>query len=447
MKSLARLALAKNLALTILTALSVVAPAAAAERKLYTGVDSSEYAMTYVNEVEIDSAREPSLSRVNEAIEAQVVHLFGSMAANTRLGVPKTDHKTRLIEVTRKGPATFAAVYEYTGTVVVRNGRGPLQVALPINPQTVFSAGLVGSNNPCTDHHYQSEGDFWYFWNPFNLGCRLQQGRDYKMVHVELAPLSTTTQSFPEYDRLVDATGTIKVSILMGLDKESAGKDPNRSADVNADNFRDVKASLLQSGYEVRRVTPAELRRGLPEGTVLPWVEQFTKTVSRQGREIRILVEIFFGASGIDESSTAFHYYLKDALENSSVMIYAGHSGLGGHLDLAAIERAQGFAIQPNLDRYQIYFFNSCSSYPYYNTMYFGRKASILDPKGTKNLDILTNGLATYFSVIGRTNLAVVRAIELWASGRTNVSYQTLARQIESNNLFGVNGDENNPTK
>lgn len=55
-------------------------------------------------------------------------------------------------------------------------------------------------------------------------------------------------------------------------------------------------------------------------------------------------------------------------------MIYNGHSGLGGHLDLKAIADLQGFRIAPNKNRYQIYFFNSCTSYTYDNTTYFNRK-------------------------------------------------------------------------
>jgi hypothetical protein len=125
-------------------------------------------------------------------------------------------------------------------------------------------------------------------------------------------------------------------------------------------------------------------------------------------------------------------------------MMYDGHSGLGGHLDLDSIQSNEGFQINPAKDRYQIYFFNSCTSYSYYNTMYFDRKKSATDPKGTKNLDIFTNGLETYFSVMHTTNMALVSAIETWAATGRKASYQSLASQIDSDNLFGVNGDEDN---
>jgi hypothetical protein len=165
----------------------------------------------------------------------------------------------------------------------------------------------------------------------------------------------------------------------------------------------------------------------------------------KKHREVTIEILVFFGPTGIDEESAAFHYYFKDALENSAVMMYDGHSGLGGHLDLAGIESMRGFRFAPAKNRYQVYFFNSCSSYTYYNDMYFSRKRTQKDEDGTKNLDIMTNGLATYFSTIQDANGALIKAIDTWASSGKWTSYQELAKQIDSDNLFGVNGDEDNP--
>ena len=41
---------------------------------------------------------------------------------------------------------------------------------------------------------------------------------------------------------------------------------------------------------------------------------------------------------GFDERSAPFHHFLRQSLAQSSVVIYDGHSGLGSHLDLAAME-------------------------------------------------------------------------------------------------------------
>lgn len=419
----------------------------AVERKLYVGSDSSEVTLSFNHFVEISAKKAPAKSKAETVIEEQLQHMFGTMAAHQYKAVPRGDHEVEISSIERKDANTYVAKYSYSGTAVLQNGAGKTyEVILPNNPSKIYEISTVGDHNPCTDEHYNSEGDFWYFWNPDQPGCRLKLDRDYTKVLAKVTRKTNSQQTYPEYERLVDSNGTVKISLLMGMDEPENGKDPNKSSDTNADNFRQIKEALIRIGYKNEKASSEELSAILPEGTKA-YVENFTKEITKDGRKIRLLVQIFFGPSGIDEESTAFHYMLKDALENSSIMIYDGHSGLGGHLDLASIEETEGFKIKPNKNRYQIYFFNSCSSYSYYNTMFFERKKTAKDPKGTKNLDILTNGLATYFYVMHDTNLSLIKSVELWASGRNLVSYQTLAKQIDSGNLFGVNGDEDNPKK
>lgn len=67
-----------------------------------------------------------------------------------------------------------------------------------------------------------------------------------------------------------------------------------------------------------------------------------------------------------------------------------------------------------------------------------------MDPKGSKNLDILTNGLSTYFNTIANSNFALLNAFDKYAQKGERTTYQQLAQQIDSDNLFGVNGDEDN---
>ena len=129
-------------------------------------------------------------------------------------------------------------------------------------------------------------------------------------------------------------------------------------------------------------------------------------------------------------------------------MIYSGHSGLGGHLDLASIEANLGEEIKFNTEKYQIFFFDSCTSYRYYNTQYLDRKITDLDPNGTKKLDLFVNGLSTLFSAMPDSVSGLVTSVEkavgLAAEKKTYVSYQSIAKQIDSDNLFGIVGDEDN---
>lgn len=226
---------------------------------------------------------------------------------------------------------------------------------------------------------------------------------------------------------------------------EAEERNPLTSNDINAVTYRGIRDDLANMGFQRRQWSPEEIREIIQrteQAHDLPFVEEFVK----QHKKAKIIVRMFFGPSGITERSRSFHYFLKDAIANGSIMVYSGHSGLGGHLDIESIEATEGFSISfPR--RYQIYYFNSCSSYPYYNTMYFARKATAGNPRGSRNLDIMTNGLATYFSTLTFTDLSIVKAIDAWAGGVATLSYQKLAPEMDSGNLFGVNGDEDNPTE
>ena len=135
--------------------------------------------------------------------------------------------------------------------------------------------------------------------------------------------------------------------------------------------------------------------------------------------------------------SRPFHYLFKNALEHSSVMIYDGHSGLGAHLDIPSIEEMEGFKIERNPKDYQIFFLNSCSSYSYYNLSYHQLKER---RHPTKYLDVLANGLETAFDETQTSNLALIRAIDQWATRGKKQTYQSLAKTMEADNLFFVSG-------
>ena len=414
------------------------------ERKLYVGADSHEAELVFEGKVELIATAKPTEKTALKHIQRQVEHLFGPMGENTKIkAVPKTDHKISNVKIAKGGDGFFEITYTYTGTIVVQNGVDTYDVALPTNPQTAFNSGIVNGMNNCTDHHYQSEGDFWYFWSPERRGCAMKKGVDYQVFEGKLNHKPNTKRTFPEYDRLLNAKNEVEITIFLGMDHESPEADPNTSGDVNAWNFQDIKRSLLDKEYKpLGKWSEKRLKSHLPTDiAVLPHIESFKKKVKGPKGEVTLKVQLFYGATAINESSTAFHHFLDESFKSHGVIMYGGHSGLGGHLSLTNIEQVSGLKLQPNKDIYQILFFNSCSSYPYYTDQFFDRKG------GTKNLDIITNGLATYFSVMPRTMLDVVGAIEGYFAGKGRLSYQSLAKSMDSENLLGINGDEDNPKR
>lgn len=93
-------------------------------------------------------------------------------------------------------------------------------------------------------------------------------------------------------------------------------------------------------------------------------------------RDFGVQFLVYFGA----ESDAAPHKY---ATKNSDVFLYNGHSSIGyGPLDPSRFTAADFPA------SYQILWVDGCVSYNYYHKDYIPLKAG-----GTKNLDIITNGL------------------------------------------------------
>ncbi|NOT78356.1 MAG: hypothetical protein HOP07_05070 [Bacteriovoracaceae bacterium] len=412
------------------------------EKKLYIGSNSTEAKINFNGTVQHISTQTPTITTMKRLIEAQVEHTIGPMSAAQYTAVPKGDHVISNIKILSKNGSTFEIGYVYSGNVVLELGpKTTYDIILAINPETIYSSSFVGEVSPCTDPHYQSEGDFWYFWNPNSPGCKLKKDIDYKIVKAKVSRYENTKLTYPEYHNLPDAKGDIHIHVLFGMDDNTKGRNPLTSGDINAENYRDFRNYLLEKGYTAKKWTAAEVST---IAKTLNGAKPFVETIKKD----KIVYRFFFAPSAIDEDSLGFHWFYKDALENSAIMIYGGHSGLGGHLDLDSIEQNLGESIKFNKNKYQIYFFDSCTSYKYYNQMYFDRKISTKDPKGTKKLDIFTNGLSTYFHVMPDSNKAIAIALEkalgYAQTGAGFVSYQSLAKQIDSDNLFGVNGDEDN---
>ena len=422
----------------------------------FTADTATEAETSFQFYVTWEAPEAPDEALAKELIEEQLLHLFGSLTEHEFPGVPKGNHRISDVRVESTGLNQYRIHYQYQGTLLVTEGPiDTYQVALPYNPRKIYQQSAVESVDekgnkkttyPCTDDYYDTEDDFWYFWYPNWEGCPLVSGTHYEWVSAKIERIPNSKETYPDYPRLA-MNGEIKVSVLFGKDEAESPRNPMRSKDESAENFRTIRKNLLDLGFIEEKWNRRKVKDVVPVKMGGKAHVPFVAEYFREGARADMRVLLFYGETGIDEKSGAFHYFLKDALENSSVMIYNGHSGLGGNLDIEDIEDSQGFTIQPNPSRYQIYFYDSCSSYPYYNSMYFGRKQTEWDPRGTYNLDILTNGLWTYFSTEKNTSWVLVDAVSEWARGGFVVSYQQMAKAIESNSLFGVNGDEDNPVE
>ncbi len=407
----------------------------------FVGKNNTEAKLSFDYAVEFASDTKPTKAEAKEAIDDQLLYLYGPMQVAKAYGIPKGEHVTKVTKLEKLDGGLYRASYHYEGTIQVKKGpKSRYSVKLPRN-----TAEAEIYDKHCTDSHYPGYDDFWYFWNPDQARCSLEEGVHYDTIAGDLVRLPNTELTYPEYDRLVDtASDSIPIYVFFGKDEAEQNDDPFRSKDLNAEAYRNFRKNLVKNGFSEPEAMDADEMGEILEGN--RFKKPFVEVTELKGKRANIRVTMFFGNTGIDEKSDAFHYFYKAANERAGLLIYDGHSGLGGTLDPAAIEERHGFKIKMNRSRYQIFFFNSCTSYSYYNSLYFYRKQKKSTRGLTKNLDILTQGLAAEFDNHARANLALVRAVSIWAAGKKAPSYQKLADQMDQNSLFGINGDEDNPT-
>jgi hypothetical protein len=412
-------------------------------KPLFYGKNSSEAYISFEGFVDlIGQPQNTSEDMIKLTVEKQLTFLFGTLSNQPLMGSPKGQHQYTVLRIEKTKSSSeikkIRAFYQYKGLAQLDNEiKDTHTLLLPIDPFTVYQKALTSSKNryDCLDAHYPYEIYFWYFWNPTAYGCGLKLNVDYTTITAQVKRLKNTVQTFPEYDRLLNDNNELQIDILMGLNEDSLSTNPYKSNDIAASNYIDIQKRLLESGFESRIWNFDEIRARSPKAiySEQAFVESFQKKTNKG----LISVRFFFGPTTLNNGSV-FQDFYKDALKNSSVVIYAGHSGLGEYLDLNNIEKHRGYKFEFNPNKYQIYFFNGCTSYPYYNSQFFKRK------NGTKNLDIITNGLATLFLAIPDSTWSLISAMDNWMSNNNKLSYQEIIDNADSNNLIGVNGDEDN---
>jgi hypothetical protein len=128
-------------------------------------------------------------------------------------------------------------------------------------------------------------------------------------------------------------------------------------------------------------------------------------TMNGQTKDVTIKVQTYFGA----ETDSTPH---KRAIKTSDIFVYNGHSYIGyGPLDPSRFSRSDF----PS--SYQVLMINGCVSYNYYEKDYIPLKEG-----GTKNLDLVTNGLESWVNESGE---AMGRFVGAFIDGKQN-SYKVI---------------------
>ncbi len=236
----------------------------------------------------------------------------------------------------------------------------------------------------CTDPHYFGFGDYWYFWDPYREGCeKLLEPSVTREVVLNLEFLRTRpTEDTPNLAKLRGDNGNgdvFRIYVLNGFNESS-----DKSKDEGRVNFGEVEEVFASRGYEVEYVDRSPR---IPRN-------RYTKILQKGGKTVRVQVIHQLANTDISADAITFARSFKEAVAEGDMIIYLGHSGLGANLDIDNLnyklrQNDEG-GIEFPQDKYQIFFFDSCSSYSYYLPHF-----RALKKKG--KIDIISYGLSSLF--------------------------------------------------
>lgn len=436
----------------------------------YYALDSKQARMTFDMEFEANLTN-GNLTEADKAIAEHIEFVIGALkehpgrkdapgvismapSFDRRAGTPKSGPDFIRKSVTSGSGGFYTIAYSFDRTAVFKNkiadNQSSIEIVLPRNYKQAYIKGMVDISealelyaddrwatddinkhqahgntqiNLCTDLHYNSEGDFWYFWNPFRKGCPLGAADLVKQT-AKLEVLPNTVLTFPEYGKFPVEHGKKKLDILF---------------------IRSLNASLTDASDSGRLAYESAL--GLFASAGFKKIENDPNYTSWTFENDYVIAKL--ETRFMDNRSADFAKLVATRIPEVDIFVYAGHSGLGGTLPISKMDRYASngkFTLPEN--KYQVLYFNGCSSYAYYNQNYFDLKKSESDKKGTKFLDIVTNGRSSSQSLSAPTSVYLITDL----ISKDQPSWQQIMDRLYKNSasspaISQINGDEDNPQK
>lgn len=286
----------------------------------------------------------------------------------------------RIMGSEKQDDGTTRVMYAATGKILLQKdvadkvkGSQRLMLPLPVRLHDFY-------DEDCTDEHYFTRGDFWYFFDPFRSGCEsLSKPPRADSFVLELRPSAKRDLDLDVRLDLLrgnnDNGELFRIDVIHGFSESSTNR-----RDEGRVGYRQFHNYLRGKGYH-REVLQRYFNRPLV---------RFTKSITlANGKSIQVEINSLLVETGIESKTVTFANFLRQSVQEADVVFYGGHSGLGGNLDIPSLEKkAGGFKFNPQ--KRQIFIFDSCSSYSYY-------LAPFREQKTRARIDVVTMGLASLF--------------------------------------------------
>lgn len=311
----------------------------------------------------------------------ELVYSFGIQPRYLEgIGVPRSDSQIQIVSRSKVQGGKIQIQYRNKGRILLQKDiavkilqKGSLNLPLPYEIDSIY-------NVRCTDPHYTTLGDFWYFYDPYRKGCEyLSQAPYASNTQVSIRPSPKRKMEIsPRLDLLrgANANGNDFVVYVIHGFEESAIK----KTDEGRTNFKEFEVYMQSKGF-ARQILQKDQRRPLALHT--------KQIVLKNGYTMNVKVFHLLVETSIDSKTVTFAKYFKQAVSEADIIVYGGHSGLGANLDIPSLEQKAG-AFEFNPKKRQIFFFDSCASYSYYLHSFAAEKTRT-------RIDIISYGLSSLF--------------------------------------------------
>lgn len=353
------------------------------------GPSAQEVKYSYTTTFEIPADAEQKTDE--DRVQFHATHIFGLFHSPTLvkrlglpegiggIGAPRSQMKIKVISSEVDGDL-LRIKYSNSGKMILHSKaaaklllKGVLQIPMPLNPYEIY-------DEKCTDDHYNSFGDYWYFYDPFKKDCEYLS-KSPKAVKVDIAIEATVYKKLQTKAQLPVLRGDngngnlFSVYVIHGFES-----DPKDRADAGRSNFKEFNEYMNKNAF-----TEDKLKSNASASLYV-----YTKDITLDNEKvIHVEVKHLLVTTSVSSKSKVFALFYKEAVENADVIVYGGHSGLGGNLDIPSLEAKAG-AFQFNSKKKQIFFFDSCSSYSYYLEHFAVEKTKA-------KIDVISYGLSSYF--------------------------------------------------
>ncbi|HUS28233.1 MAG TPA: PPC domain-containing protein [Kofleriaceae bacterium] len=367
-----------------------------------------------------------------QTVQDQLLYTVGQLNGFTAVGRVDKAEVTNITKTTVNGKTQIT--YKAKLPIIWNKSRGvptTVDIKLPLDISYAGQEAFATKyKHDCVDFgaHDVDAGSMFYYFRPRNSGCNIAAADVHAVTATLTASPSQTTGKFPEYNKIWE-DNTLNVVAIFGKYEDGA----TTASDAGIDGYNEFVASM-KSEFATRNLTTVPASVPANPGVAAPDIE-FNATLP-DGKKIKI-VALLTDNVNTGLSQPAFRARYESLSSRADLIAYNGHAGLGSNIRALA---SAGKWVQ---GQYVVVFMNGCDTFAYIDGSLFSAHKAVNpdDTTGSKYIDIVNNGMPSFFANMPESTLAIMRGFLKFDDPQT---YEQIFTKISSSQLVMVTGEADN---